>query len=172
MMGMVFKKSNRLLGPARRHRRDRKSNRNAMGAYVFVYGTLKRGFTNHARFLGSATWTGNYQTVRSFPLVLNGERCSPCLIDAPGSGRPVRGEVFEVDAATLAALDRLERTTAPDGYHRRLIEVAPCDEATSGNLRVYAYLKAPHLVAAAQSGNLAEYTRALGSRYIPRQRTR
>jgi gamma-glutamylaminecyclotransferase len=106
-----------------------------------------------------------------FPLVLNGARCSPCLVDAPGRGQAVRGELFAVDAATLASLDRLERTTAPDGYHRRLIEVAPCSEGATGSLRVYAYLKAPHLVTNAQSEYLAEYTRALGSRYIPRHRT-
>jgi gamma-glutamylaminecyclotransferase len=136
---------------------------------VFVYGTLKKDFPNHARFLGRARWIGNYKTVIPFPLVLNGERCSPCLIDRPGAGHPVCGEVYEVNAAMLAALDRLERTAADDGYHRRLIEVAPQKNGEQTKLTVYAYFKAPHLVDAPQSANLSAYTPAMGTRYRPRR---
>ena len=140
-----------------------------MGYFVFVYGTLKNGFPNHARFLNDARFVGDFQTVSSFPLVLDGERCSPCLIDTPGTGLTVQGEVYEIDAARLATLDRLERTASADGYHRRAIDVASRNAASSIRMTVYAYLKAPHLVQAAQSAPLAEYTPALGARYRPRR---
>ena len=139
-----------------------------MGSLVFVYGTLKKGFPNHARFLGAARLVGAFRTVSAFPLVLDGERCSPCLVDSPGAGRRVRGEVYAVGHTTLAALDRLERTTAPDGYHRRPIDVVPGGNEADERLRVFAYLKAPHLVDTAPTATLSEYTPALGARYRPR----
>ncbi len=139
-----------------------------MGSLVFVYGTLKKGFPNHARFLGTARLVGAFRTVSAFPLVLNGARCSPCLVDTPGAGSRVRGEVYDVGQATLAALDRLERTAAPDGYRRRPIDVVSCGNEAEGRLRVYAYLKAPHLVDAPSTATLSEYTPALGMRYRPR----
>lgn len=139
-----------------------------MGSLVFVYGTLKKGFPNHTRFLGAARLVGAFRTVSAFPLVLSGERCSPCLVDSPGAGRRVRGEVYDVGHRTLAALDRLERTAAPDGYHRRSIEVVPRGNETAERLRVYAYLKTPHLVDAPPNATLSEYTPALGARYRPR----
>ena len=140
-----------------------------METLVFVYGTLKKGFPNHARFLDRAHLVGEFQTAEAFPLVLNGERRSPCLIDRPGVGKPVQGEVYAVDADTLAALDRLERTTAPDGYHRRTIVVAALREPATAELTVHTYFKAPHLVDAVQSENLSVYTPSLGSHYRPRQ---
>jgi gamma-glutamylaminecyclotransferase len=136
---------------------------------VFVYGTLKRGFPNHARFLGGARRLGEFQTVEAFPFVLNGRRCSPCLIDRPGAGQTVQGEVYAVDAATLAALDRLERTAAADGYHRRVIAVQSVAGPKQTRMTVHTYLKAPHLVNAAQTGYLTVYTPTLGARYRPRR---
>ncbi len=139
-----------------------------METLIFVYGTLKRGFPNHARFLGAARRVGEFRTAETFPLVLNGDRCTPCLIDCPGAGEPVQGEVYAVDAATLAALDRLERTSAADGYHRRTIAVESVAGPVETGLTVQTYLKAPHLVDAARTGNLTVYTPALGARYRPR----
>ncbi len=140
-----------------------------METLLFVYGTLKKGFPNHAGFLDRARMVGEYQTRDSFPLVLNGKRCTPCLIDRPGVGQPVQGEVYAVDATTLDALDRLERTTAADGYHRRAIAVEPRDGQKKTGLTVQAYLKAPHLVDAVQTEHLPAYTLSLGARYHPRR---
>ena len=140
-----------------------------METLLFVYGTLKKGFRHHARFLERARWLGEYRTRDPFPLVLHGDRCSPCLVDRPGAGQTVQGEVYAVDADTLAALDRLERTTAADGYHRRAIAVEPLDGKQKTGVTVQVYLKAPHLVDAVQTGNLSVYTPALGARYRPRR---
>jgi gamma-glutamylcyclotransferase (GGCT)/AIG2-like uncharacterized protein YtfP len=71
---------------------------------VFVYGTLKRGHPNHplledSRFLGEAVTVPTYRMVAtSFPIIMSD----------PG-GKPVAGEIFTVDDATLARLDQLER---------------------------------------------------------------
>lgn len=75
-------------------------------AYAFVYGTLKKGFSNywlmeevcatgHARFLGSA------RTKQKFPLVC-GPYQVPFLIDIPSAGHHVRGELYEVFFRTFA----------------------------------------------------------------------
>lgn len=68
---------------------------------VFVYGSLKRGFHNHA-ILKEATIVGRgfaegflLYSLGSFPAAIG------------GSGT-VQGELYEVDDQTLQALDRLE----------------------------------------------------------------
>jgi gamma-glutamylcyclotransferase (GGCT)/AIG2-like uncharacterized protein YtfP len=71
---------------------------------VFVYGTLKRGYPNNpllegSEFLGEAVTVPTYKMVRtSFPVIM-----------PDPSGKPVSGEIFTVDDATLARLDQLER---------------------------------------------------------------
>lgn len=70
---------------------------------VFVYGTLMRGRTNHAclngsRFLGTGKveGLGLYNVTPFYPGAVREE------------GGVVLGEVYEIDAATLADLDYLE----------------------------------------------------------------
>ena len=82
-------------------------------SHVFVYGTLRRGFSNH-RFLAGARFVGPGRTVDAHGLYL--EAGIPYL--AAGEGRyPVVGEVYAVDAAILAGLDELEEH--PRVYTRR-----------------------------------------------------
>ena len=141
----------------------------AMETLVFVYGTLKSGFPNHAHFLSDARHMGDFQTVKPYPLVLIGNRCSPCLIDRPGAGKAVEGEVYAVDPPTLAALDRLERTALADGYHRRMIMVIPVVGPKKAEISVHTYLKAPHLMDGDQTTHISVYTPAMGARYRPRR---
>lgn len=89
---------------------------------LFIYGTLRRGGPNHAlvehaRFLGAA------KTARRHALFVDG---IPYLAAVP-EVHHVRGEVYAVDAETLAVLDRLERH--PTWYERRAIEVVLDDAA-------------------------------------------
>ncbi|MUM76341.1 gamma-glutamylcyclotransferase [Pseudodesulfovibrio sp. F-1] len=84
---------------------------------VFVYGTLKRGFSNHF-FLGRACFVGCGQTVERFALYVD---------EYPGvyPGEPVsrvQGEVYAVNEAMLARLDALE--DHPTLYRREEVEVA------------------------------------------------
>ncbi len=84
---------------------------------VFVYGTLKRGFSNHyyladAKFIGNATTKEKYAMYEDFgiPFVYKDEKVSH-----------IKGEVYEVDDATLSAIDHLEGH--PEVYKRELVKV-------------------------------------------------
>ena len=71
---------------------------------VFVYGTLKRGGSNHPLLAGSG-FLGKAVTLAAYKMVA---ASFPVIMPDP-SGRPVAGEVYSVDDATLARLDQLER---------------------------------------------------------------
>ena len=81
---------------------------------LFVYGTLRRGERNHhllgnAQFAGATTVHG-YRRFRG-PL-------GPAVVTAPGQS--VDGEIFIVDAPTLARIDAHEHADRPDGKYRRV----------------------------------------------------
>lgn len=85
---------------------------------VFVYGSLRRGMHNHrlmskAEFVAEASLSGfSMYQVSSFPAIV------------PGNGS-VKGEIYLVDGATLARLDRLEGH--PRMYRRELVTVQAGD---------------------------------------------
>lgn len=82
---------------------------------VFVYGTLKRGGSNHT-FLAGARFLGEARTPLGFELYSLGGY--PGMIASPNTAAGgVTGEVWSVDAPTLAKLDRLEGLA--DGLYRR-----------------------------------------------------
>lgn len=83
---------------------------------VFVYGTLLAGERNH-RLLVGATLVGEARTSPTFTLHDLG--AFPGLVR--GGTHAVAGEVYEVNALTLAALDRLEGH--PDFYQRMRLEL-------------------------------------------------
>ncbi|KAJ0079001.1 hypothetical protein Patl1_23713 [Pistacia atlantica] len=89
---------------------------------IFTYGTLKRSFSNHTLIqdlmrTGDAVFKGTYTTVDSFPLVC-GPYKVPFLLNFPGSGLRVTGELYGVSAYGLARMDELEGTTR--GHYQRL----------------------------------------------------
>lgn len=81
--------------------------------HIFVYGSLKQGFTNHERFLADCTkirdaWIhGKMFDCGAFPAV----------IDDPDVKSTVQGEVFEIPVSRLKDLDWLEGH--PDMYQRQ-----------------------------------------------------
>lgn len=139
-----------------------------MPALVFVYGTLKQGFPNHARNPGRRI-DGLYRTRLAFPLyvvrLVNEER-APWLVDSPGLGRPVAGQVFEVDGPTLQAMDAFEEVGRPSGYVRVAIELEAVDVARAP-LQAFAYMKPAHQLVEclAVEGPFDEYTAALAVGY-------
>ena len=134
---------------------------------IFVYGTLKKGFPNHARYMQSAEKLGDYRTVESYPLVLIGERCVPCMINAPGKGEQIEGELYEVDDECLERLDALERIKEPDGYRRLKINVEPSGKHHAKALEAHAYLIPPKIAKNRRSDYLGIYGLEEAKKYNP-----
>lgn len=81
---------------------------------LFVYGTLKRGGSNHG-FLAGQRFLGTAQTPPGFTLYSLGS--FPGLVALPTDTRGVTGELWSVDSACLARLDVLEGLA--EGVYRR-----------------------------------------------------
>lgn len=84
---------------------------------VFVYGTLRNGWGNH-RLLVGQTFVGPAKTVAGFAMF---EAGIP-IVRRDASGGAIVGEVYEVDAAALRDLDRLEGH--PRMYCREEVDLA------------------------------------------------
>ncbi|WP_027359763.1 gamma-glutamylcyclotransferase family protein [Desulforegula conservatrix] len=84
---------------------------------LFVYGTLKKGFGNHG-LLANAEFKGNAITQEKYALYVAG---IPFVIKDESISH-IHGELYVVNQATLAKLDRLEGH--PDCYKRETIKVS------------------------------------------------
>ena len=140
----------------------------AMLHRVFVYGTLKKGFPNFERYMTSARFRGKYRTVGKYPLVLFGSRYVPGMLDRPGEGHPIEGELFEVDDENLARIDLLEGTHEPGGYRRQSIAVKSMDNIEPDQTQAYAYLLDPQVIKDRRSSHLRVYEKEAAARYEPR----
>lgn len=103
----------------------------AAAALIFTYGTLKRNFSNHPLLqdlilTGDASFIGTYRTLLNYPLVCGPYRV-PFLLNIPGSGQPVYGELYSVSEHGLSRMDELEGTTRAH-YERLPIKVVPAEE--------------------------------------------
>jgi gamma-glutamylaminecyclotransferase len=129
-----------------------------------------QGFPNAATNRGTR-WPGNFRTEAAYPLYLVGDRHVPWLLNAPGTGLPVIGEVYAVDEATLRDMDALERVGHPDGYVRHEITVVPEGVEPGSPLAVQAYLKPANTLEPQdiRVGPLAEYTLAHAALYRRRE---
>ena len=125
---------------------------------LFVYGSLKEGFPNFHVNKGRRV-PGRYRTVRPYALFL-ADGALPCLLPTPGTGCQVIGQLFEVDAAELAAMDALERVGEPGGYARITIEVEDVQSPAPELVQAFVYVQSPARLAAggAHVGPIAEYT--------------
>jgi gamma-glutamylaminecyclotransferase len=123
---------------------------------VFVFGTLKEGFPNFATNQGVRV-AGSFRTCAAYPLYLVGERYVPWLVNSPGTGMRVSGEIFRVDGAALAVMDKLEGVGEADGYRREVLEVEGGD--SPGLVLAFAYLKPPGqlVLSEVRAGPLEEY---------------
>lgn len=105
---------------------------------VFVYGTLKRGGSNHA-FLAGQQFLGAVRTVPGVTLYSLGEY--PGMVRAPGDTDGVTGELWRVDDDCLAELDRLEGLD--EGLYAR-IDVLLAPNPHAGSAQTYLYLRPHH----------------------------
>ena len=138
-----------------------------MESLVFVFGTLKSGFPNAASNRGRRL-PGHFRTLESWPLYLVGERQSPWLVLSRGEGMRVRGQVYAVDAGSLARMDRLERIGLEDGYRR--VEIRVLAETNGREYDVFVYGKLPEQLMSAEvrEGPLDEYRPEHAALYRPR----
>jgi gamma-glutamylaminecyclotransferase len=141
---------------------------NHMPSLVFVYGTLKEGFPNFALNPGRRV-PGTYRTRQPFPFYvvqLSVEDRAPWLMNSPGQGVQVSGQVFEVDDATLLAMDVFEEVGMPTGYVRVELELEAVDQA-GALLSAHVYMKEEHQMVECLTieGPFAEYTAQLAAGY-------
>ena len=103
---------------------------------LFVYGTLKRGGSNHA-FLSSQAFLSVARTSPGFTLFSLG--AYPGMIPSPDDREGVLGELWAVDDACLAQLDKLEGL-AEGLYCRAAIPLAP-PPSNGTPVETYFYLR-------------------------------
>ncbi|MDC0611280.1 gamma-glutamylcyclotransferase [Vibrio sp.] len=109
---------------------------------VFVYGSLRKGESNHW-YLESSQFIGAFATEPEFAMYDLGPY--PGIVEGSFS---VRGEVYQIDDDTLHHLDELE--DVPVEYRRETIET-PYGEAW-----VYIYQDASNLNQLVSSGDWCE----------------
>ncbi|KAL0204329.1 hypothetical protein M9458_002347 [Cirrhinus mrigala] len=92
---------------------------------VFVYGTLKKGQPNYFRMKdtanGQADFLAHARTVERYPLVIATEYNIPFLLNVPGKGHRVYGEIYRVNKTMLNFLDKFEE--CPEWYQRIKIQL-------------------------------------------------
>lgn len=93
--------------------------------HIFVYGTLKKGQPNHYRMFdvtnGKAEFLASACTTQKYPLVIASKHNIPFLLNIPGQGHRVQGEIYKVDDQMLTFLDAFEMVNTM--YQRNLIEL-------------------------------------------------
>jgi len=102
---------------------------------VFVYGTLKRGGSNHT-YLAGQEFVAQARTLPRYRLYRIEDY--PGMVPAADATAGITGEVWSVDDDCLAELDRLEGTE--QGMYRR--EQVQLDGAfPEANVQTYVYLR-------------------------------
>ncbi|KAL0204330.1 hypothetical protein M9458_002348 [Cirrhinus mrigala] len=95
-------------------------------ALVFMYGTLKKGQPNYFRIEdtdnGQAKFIAHARSVEKYPLVIDTEYNIPFLLNVPGTGQRVYGEIYRVDQKMLKFLDDFE-ILSPEWYERIKIQL-------------------------------------------------
>jgi len=102
---------------------------------LFIYGTLKRGASNHA-VLADQTFLGEATTVPGYRLFVVADY--PGLVKDPTDRRGVQGEIWSVSREALRRLDDFEGV--PEKLYRRsLVDLAAPDNQTA--VETYFYLR-------------------------------
>jgi len=90
------------------------------GRTLFIYGTLKRGQPLHFNLI-EGKFIGNGTTLHPYPLLLAPAGWYPYLLNQPGKGKRVKGELYWVPNHLLEKLDEIEEV--PFYYYRDRIKV-------------------------------------------------
>jgi gamma-glutamylcyclotransferase (GGCT)/AIG2-like uncharacterized protein YtfP len=89
------------------------------------------------------------------------------MINAPGEGDHIEGELYEVDDDCLKRLDALERIKKPDGYRRLRINLRSVESHNAVVLEAHAYLIAPKFANDRRSDYLKTYRLEDAKKYNP-----
>ncbi|XP_052402963.1 gamma-glutamylaminecyclotransferase C-like [Carassius gibelio] len=102
--------------------------------HVFIYGTLKKGQPNHSIItnttIGQAEFLAYARTVEPYPLVIATKNNYPFLLNLPGKGQRVHGEIYSVDQKMLDFLDEFEE--CPELYQRTKVQLEVQDGDDEG----------------------------------------
>jgi gamma-glutamylaminecyclotransferase len=133
---------------------------------LFVYGTLKDGFCNAPRNSGVRV-PGVFETVERHGLYVVGNTTLPWLIERDTAGLQVQGELFEVAAADLVALDAFEQVDEAGWYTRKLIAVRQFGAVNAASLQAHVYFgcSLAQRPQAIHCGPLLSYTCALDQQF-------
>lgn len=85
---------------------------------IFVYGSLRRGESNHDIWFGRGAASVVDGYIRNAELVSLGAYC--CIVPTDDSGRVVVGEVYDLTPEVFRGIEAME---AEAGYVRRPVEV-------------------------------------------------
>jgi gamma-glutamylaminecyclotransferase len=101
---------------------------------LFLYGTLKRDRSNHS-YLAGQRYLGDAQTPVEYAMHDFGGY--PGMVRTEEAPLSIQGEVWEVDAACLTALDELEGLALGEYERVPIALLPPWDEAL---IQTYLYL--------------------------------
>jgi gamma-glutamylcyclotransferase (GGCT)/AIG2-like uncharacterized protein YtfP len=100
---------------------------------LFVYGTLRRGYWLHDRFLLNATFIGTGKTVPKFTMFIN--RVVPTIISGRDDAVEITGEVFDVPSDALSQILSTERLA---GYREAWI-LAKLENGQEVQVMIFVY---------------------------------
>lgn len=135
--------------------------------HVFVYGTLKEGFANFGINAGTRV-PGVFRTVQSYPLYIMGEAFLPWLVNQPGRGEHVIGQVFQVNEQVLRDMDALEQIDEDGWYARIEIEVQEVSLQDAQPVRAFVYFGSSERLSRepVHAGPLAQFTSEHNTDYV------
>ena len=123
---------------------------------LFIYGTLKRGFQNFDTTRSGVIRPGIFHTVERYPLHTTDPWGAPVLINEPGQGQHVVGEIHDVTIEQLLWFDAFEGCHLSHGYDRLNIHVT---DGSNGLVTVDVYIKPRARIEAIRGDPLEVYPR-------------
>ena len=90
---------------------------------LFVYGTMKKGFSNHWR-ISEQSFINNVKTVNKYVMYSHASYQFPCMFDEIGDA-VIKGELYEVSIDVLSMIDKYEGV--PLFYDKMIIKVVDSD---------------------------------------------
>uniref|UniRef100_A0A336MK65 Gamma-glutamylcyclotransferase family protein n=1 Tax=Culicoides sonorensis TaxID=179676 RepID=A0A336MK65_CULSO len=135
---------------------------------VFLYGTLKTGEKNHHLLQCNGNGISKFMckaiTCIKMPLVVATHYNIPFLLNKPGVGYNVKGEIYEVDDQMLKVLDRLE--DVGNFYDRETIIFDVLDSNHKESVEAFVYVLNKYPAGLLNESMMSDYRHCHVKRYI------